>query len=115
MSNRLFPPYLNAGSFGDAVWVMQMILNGLVGSRRTVEVNGRHEGESVKAVMRLQREILGLAESEVDGNFGPGTRKALRERFGIDVDVIPLPVVTISLYTQWMGPDHVGIKYWPPR
>jgi len=92
-----------------------MILNGLVGSRCTVEVNGRHVGKSVEAVICLQREILGLAESEVDGNFGPGTRSALRERFGIDVDGIPLPMVTIRMYTQWMGPDHVWIKYWPPR
>lgn len=112
MSRRLFPPYLNEGSSGDAVFALQMLLN-MLDSEFPVELNGSHVGRSVEAVKRLQQNKLGFTGDDVDGNFGPGTRQALRQQMGIDVEAIPRPKTQILLYTKWTGPDHEGIHLWP--
>ena len=109
---KLFPPFLNEGSFGDAVLVLQMLLN-MLDPEFSVELNGTHSGRSVEAVKRLQQNRLDLEGEDVDGNLGPGTRQALRQKLGIDVEAIPWHKAQTQGYTQWCGPNHEGIKRWP--
>jgi hypothetical protein len=111
MQRHLFPPYLNEGSYGEAVLVMQILLN-MLDPLFQLELTGVHTGRSVDAVRRLQH-VLGFTGENVDGNFGPGTRRAMRLRLSIDVDAVPWPVPTTEPYTMWIGPDHEGIRRWP--
>lgn len=62
-------------------------------------------------VKRLQSELLGFEGDDVDGKFGPGTRRALLEKVGINVDCIPAGSRDT---TTWYGPNHVGPQIWPP-
>ncbi len=86
-SQRIFPPYLDQGSTGAAVNFLGLILKvfGVCGSDRIV-LDGDYTpgGAIAEAVKEFQRE-LGLTGADVDGNFGPATRAALRE---IDVDTL---------------------------
>ena len=107
----LFPPFLNAGSYGDAVTVLQILLIVIDPECHGLEVTGIHAGWSVKAVKRLQIR-LGFTGKDVNGNFGPGTRAALKEELGMDVDCVPVPKSVLVDYTQWMGPHHEGEALW---
>ncbi|MFZ2149679.1 MAG: peptidoglycan-binding domain-containing protein [Minisyncoccia bacterium] len=79
----LFPPYLNIGSQGPAVVVLQIILR-VLGYNSYIVPDGDYGGETVKGVKDLQSD-MGI---EVDGNFGPGTRKAFLEAYSFDVDTL---------------------------
>lgn len=110
--SKLFPPNLDKGSNGDAVLVLQMLLN-MIDPEFPVELTGRHSGRSVEAVRRLQQNRLGFKGDDVDGNFGPGTRLAMKRVFSLDVDAIPWPRAILRLYTEWVGPSHGGTARWP--
>ncbi len=89
-SRRIFPPYLDQGSTGAVVNFLGLILNVLrvYGSDHII-LDGDYAlgGAIAEAVKELQRE-LGLTGEEVDGNFGPATRAALKETYRIDVDTL---------------------------
>lgn len=81
---KLFPEYLNQGSKGPAVAVLQIILIfGGYDPGREIEVDGDYGSKTTEAVKRLQSNLGGI---DVDGNFGPETREAL-EDFVISFDV----------------------------
>lgn len=97
----LFPPYLNASSHGTAVAFLQQLLSGLFPDLN-MEITGIHNQASVEVVKHLQRE-LGFTGEDVDGNFGPGTRKAFHQKYAIDINRIPVGPAKSA--TRWFSPQ----------
>lgn len=88
MSEKLFPEYLNKGSKGPAVAVLQVFLaGGCYGGDCQVFPNGVYDEATAVAVMNLQVD-LAFEGNDVDGHFGPGTRARLKETLGIDMNAI---------------------------
>lgn len=89
MSAPLFPAYLNKGSSGPPVAVLQLILKAAgFDPEDQIIVDGEYGDMTAKAVEQLQKEY-GL---EVNGHFGPETSEAVRDRLWIDVNSIPADV-----------------------
>lgn len=112
---HLLPPYLDFGSEGPAVLVIQVWLRGVLGHLGKilrVPINGLYDELTAEAVQVLQRERLGFTGKDIDGNFGPKTRKAIKEDIGIDFDEISFGCLLGR--TLWRGPRHKGLKTWPP-
>lgn len=76
---RVFPEYLNRGSEGSGVAVLQWFLlgNGCL----NVIPDGIYGHETAEAVKQLQRD-LGV---DPDGNFGPATKRAFMAQRGVDL------------------------------
>ena len=82
--NSLFPqPYLNIGSRGPAVVVLQLMLLALRYNPKIVP-DGDYGEETAQAVRELQADF----ELEQDGNFGPNTRAAFRLATLVDVNLL---------------------------
>ena len=84
MFQHLFPEYLNKGSHGQAVAVLQLLLV----THRLVDdllIDGEYGPLTAEAVRRIQ-EKYGL---EQDGHFGPDTRSAFTKEIGFHVNSIP--------------------------
>lgn len=112
----LFPPMMNQGSSGTAVAVLQILLLGLAVKSDEIEVgglvaDGEYGSQTAKAVMTLQT-FLGFAGEDVDGNFGPKTRKRLKEQLGIDIDSIMMAqeFAGHTMYVALSGEQFP----WPP-
>ena len=97
---KLFPPYLNRGSSGAAVTALQLILMGMFPGQQFV--TGEYDEQTTLNVIALQTR-LGFDGSDIDGNFGPGTRKRLMEKMGIDVDEIDADDIPGA--THYHSPD----------
>ncbi len=81
----LFPqPYLPIGSKGPAVIVLQLMLKALDLNSGLI-ADGDY-GEMTAGAIRQIQEDAGIEE---DGNFGPDTRKAFLDEYGVDVNAIP--------------------------
>lgn len=105
----LFPPYLNAGSKGTTVDVFQSILCS-IGYNNGIVRDGEYGPVTTDGVADLQVSF-GFEDEDVDGNFGPKTRAALKEHWGINVDAIPYS----EKYDRdniWFGPDTDGPQTW---
>jgi peptidoglycan hydrolase-like protein with peptidoglycan-binding domain len=96
-----FPEFLNHGSRGPAVILLQLLLKAGGYNRTGIIPDGDYGEETAKGVRLVQGE-LGFAEEGIDGNFGPKTRAAYRVRFGIDVNAIPIDAFTGE--TKAVGP-----------
>ncbi len=87
----MFPPFLNKGSkdvvpAGPVRFLQRfLIANGHAGEKLIAD--GDYGDKTADAVRRLQRRMVGI---KPDGNFGPKTRAACAEIFGIHVDKIPM-------------------------
>jgi hypothetical protein len=93
---RFFPEYLNQGSKGPAVALLQCILRDRGYS--FVTVDGEYGEETARGVRALQ---AGL-NIKKDGHFGPATRRALVNNGGLDVNAILAKV--FSGKTKAVGP-----------
>ena len=83
---KLFPqPYLQSGSFGPAVVVLQAMLICLGYNSKKIIADGDYGEETKQGVIDFQKAL----KLEPDGNFGPNTRAAFLEKTGIDVNRIP--------------------------
>ena len=112
ISNSLFPPYLNEGSSGDAVTLLQQLLFGCSPTLcRELQVTGSLTGPWVQAVRKLQEIDLGFSGDDVDGNFGPGTREVFLKCFNINVDLIPATDKSATTWISPKGPQGV----WPKQ
>lgn len=116
MEVSFFPPMMNQGSSGAAVAVLQVLLLGMAVKNDEIEVSelvpdGEYGKETARAVMTLQT-FLGFAGEDVDGNFGPKTRKRLDEQLGIDVNSIMMAqeFVGQTMYVALSGEQLP----WPP-
>ena len=98
----LFPPYLDVGSCGTHVDVLHAILC-CRGYGEGIERDGDYGDMTVTAVKELQ-EDLGFEGDDLDGNFGPKTRRALKKYRGLDVDAIPFSE-EYDLDNTWRSPD----------
>lgn len=85
--DRFFPEYLNQGSSGRAVVLLQLMLL-FAGYNRNIMADGQYGNETAQGVKNLQM-TLGFTGEDVDGHFGPRTRIALCTQQGIDIDAIP--------------------------
>lgn len=95
-----FPEYLNQGSDGRAVTLLQLMLL-FAGYNPRIIPDGDYGKETAEGVKLLQRS-LGLAKDDVDGHFGPKTRAALLKNRSIDINNIP--VNAFSRVTVAVGP-----------
>lgn len=106
----LLPPYLNAGSKGPAVVILQLWLYsefGLSAHDMGLMVDGEYGPITVGVVMRLQ-DKLGFTDAELDGNFGPKTRAAIKEKWGHDLEA------RLTGSTKYVDQDGTT-KVWPPE
>ena len=101
---KIFPPFLNQGSRGPAVRVLQCLLHG---RHDSPNVTGNYDELTANAVKTLQVE-LGFRDGDVDGNFGPATRAAFSAQFGVDVDLFMIHDFTGMTYYMMSDPDKVG-------
>jgi len=86
-SKNFFPKYLNKGSKGPAVALLQIIL--LVrGHNRYIVTDGDYGDETAKGVRQLQK----ILRVEQDGHFGPQTRQALFAETELNVGAIPADI-----------------------
>ena len=72
--DTFFPEYLNKGSKGPAVTLLQLLLKAGHYNALNIQVDGDYGDETAVGVKRLQ-EALGFDGKEIDGHFGPATRK----------------------------------------
>lgn len=100
----LFPPYLDQGSTGPAVTALQLILVGMFPEQQFI--TGEYDEQTTVNVTVLQIR-LGFEGADIDGNFGPGTRRRLKEQMGIDVDEID--VTLFAGATNYKSPDGGGV------
>ena len=85
MGKMLFPEHLNKGSRGSAVALLQVILKaGGCDEGDKIVVDGEYGDNTAQAVKEFQ-EQYGV---EVDGNFGPETREALRREWKLNVNAL---------------------------
>jgi hypothetical protein len=83
----IFPgEYLNEGSDGSGAFVLQLLLKA-GGYAPEVNLTGVYRDKTREAVKRLQRDF-GFEGEDVDGHFGPNTRKAYFEKTGINVNAL---------------------------
>jgi len=83
----LFPEYLDQGSAGAAVVVLQALFLGseFEDSDFPIEINGLYADSLIKAIENFQeKHSMGI-----DGNCGPDTRRAIERRFGVDLNQVP--------------------------
>lgn len=87
-SQLFFPEFLNQGSSGPAVRLLQLLL--IMGGYNSVAIipDGDYGEETAKGV-RLFQDAVGFNGADVDGNFGPATRKVFLEWHRINVNAIP--------------------------
>ncbi|MFA6184183.1 MAG: peptidoglycan-binding protein [Parcubacteria group bacterium] len=81
--NGKFSTWLNAGSMGWEVVVLQILLR-LKLLSTSVSISGYYGNKTVDGVCKWQR-MLGV---EVDGNFGQDTRKKIIKRGGLDFNTL---------------------------
>ncbi len=81
-----FPPYLNKGSSGRAVMLLQLLLLA-GGHNRNITPDGQYGDQTEAGVKDLQSK-LGFSGSDVDGNCGPQTREAWKAQTGLDINGI---------------------------
>ncbi len=105
---NIFPPYLDRGSHGAAVVVLQLILLSISVKNRPLSRRvtlGEYDVDTADDVRVLQAQ-LGFRGSDVDGNFGPGTRAALKAQMGIDVDAMTTELFVGATY--YRSPEGGG-------
>lgn len=106
MSQKLFPPFLDPGSYGGAVDKLHLILDGF-GFGDGIVPDLQYGQITTVRVAELQRWL----EIVVDGKFGPTTREALKAKTGFDVDRInwaPQDGVTV-----WFDAEGTNRGAWP--
>ena len=82
--NLLFPgPFMERGSTGPAVGVLQLILK-VLGCNEAIEIDLDFGDETEEGLKVLQRRY-GL---EADGKCGPGTRERIHEEIGIKLNAL---------------------------
>ena len=116
--NAFFPPYMNSTNEGNQhsagmhVVGLQFFLDGLIIGGKInaplIPITGMTDEATANAVKALQRE---LGMSDVDGNFGQGTREALLRATSFNFNTIPGSIRTIQ--GIWIDPDG-NLKPWPP-
>lgn len=107
----VMPPYLEKRSAGAAVVLVQtqLIQFGCTHGLRLTP--GAYDEVMEMAVKRRQRQMGWRLPNDVDGRWGPATRKRHVQYGGVDLDAIPassMPGAT----TRWF---HHGVEYggWP--
>lgn len=91
MGGKLFPEYLNKGSEGDAVLFLLCVLKMLGFNRELIVLDRVYGDEAEKGVKQLQIYLKERGyDIDIDGNFGPKTRKAFATECGVDINSIPL-------------------------
>ncbi len=109
MRKKLFPPFLNPGSYGGAVDFLHMLLDGLDLGKDVVP--DLEYGPTTTQRVRDLQVSLGFTGDDVDGKFGPGTRTAFKEKHGIDVNLIEW--APQNGVTMWVDPEG-RLSCWPP-
>lgn len=94
---KLFPEYLNQGSTGPAVALLQCLLRN-DGWNDAIIVDSIYGEETAKGVKAMQEEY----QIEADGHFGPQTREVLLRNGGLDVNSLPANIFTGE--TKAVGP-----------
>lgn len=112
---RLMPPYMDAETKGAAVrWLKQLF------SAMSYEngdklydgpINEYYDDGLKQAVVQLQK-FMGFNDStDLDGFFGPNTRKRFQELFYIDLNCIPGESRDVTYYA---APDFTILLEWVP-
>ena len=111
---RLFPPYLNKGSrdVGNAgpVRFLQRYFIACGEGGNGLVADGDYGEKTAEVVKDLQR-LINCEEEEVDGNFGPLTRKLLATDDGPDFNKIPADNEDCGCL--YVGSGFKKPKLWP--
>lgn len=107
----LFPPYLQLGSSGPAVLVLQLILRCFEIGRHNIEMDGVFGQMTEWGVKNLQSGLLGFTGTNIDGCFGPTTRGRLNQLYGIDVEA--LMAKDFEGGTRWTYDGEMQESVWP--
>lgn len=102
------PKYMQQGSKGPCVTVLQVFLAGVLGGQDLVF--DQHYGEVTANKVRVLQDALGMTEK--DGNFGPATRAATKDRYGFDFELACQDGLYGFQATEFIQPDRLPV-FWP--
>ncbi len=101
-------PFMNKGTMGDGAGLWLEILC-ILGYGEGVVMDDELGDKSVENTKRMQIELLGFGGKDADGNPGPNTREALKEKTGIDIMAVP---ARPNGQTVWYGPETDDPQIW---
>ena len=96
---KLFPKYLDKGSKGPAVAMLQVLLVARGYNDDNIIVDGDYGDATAEGVRQLQEEF----SLEEDGHFGPNSRAALQSDSDVNVDALDAELFVGE--TLAVGPD----------
>ena len=99
------PRYMNQGSEGPHVTLVQVVLCG-VGMGEHMTFDGYYSHLVAAKVKRMQE----LLHIEADGNFGPVTRQAVKDVYGLDFAAACQTIPGVTVFVQ---PDGQEISWGP--
>jgi peptidoglycan hydrolase-like protein with peptidoglycan-binding domain len=99
---KMFQKYLDMGSKGPAVVVLQLLLKAAGYNSSAIVPDGDYGEQTAAGVRELQKHH-GI---EVDGHFGPDTRKALMDFTTVNVNDLDAELFIGE--TLAVGPDESG-------
>ncbi|MFA5173448.1 MAG: peptidoglycan-binding domain-containing protein [Candidatus Paceibacterota bacterium] len=94
------PEFMNMGSFGVCVGLLQIFLCGLQLGKELI-FDGHYGEKTAEAVSKWQ-EKEGI---EADGNFGPESRKRAKESYGFDFEAVCLNTPGVTFFLQPDGEE----------
>ncbi len=104
-----FPEYMQKGSRGPCVTILQAFLAGSALSDERL-VFDQHYGEVTASRVKFVQKVLGM--TEVDGNFGPATRAAVKDRYHFDFEAACVNGLYGFTATEFIQLNGLPI-YWP--
>ena len=113
MGMKYFPPYLDQGSCGPSVIYLKLLLSKRGFRKGLKPHNPKYDMDTASCVRSLQRFLGFSGKEDLDGNFGPGTRRAYAEHYGITPEAEVCGI--LGGKTKWLAPGSKKPKAWPPK
>ena len=101
--SKEFPRYMQKGSSGPHVAVLQIFLFGAGWGKKGLVPNWTYDEVTAEAVRTLQR-VCGL---DPDGNFGPMTRATVQKSYGFNFEQACRVIPGGTTFVQPEGPPLI--------
>jgi peptidoglycan hydrolase-like protein with peptidoglycan-binding domain len=91
MQQRAFPPYMGKGSNGPDVLLVQVAIKTAAARHSACQglIPDGDFGEQTELAVKWLQDDLGFTGDDVDGCFGPNTRRRFAAKYGTNFDAIP--------------------------